>query len=71
VEHPKGTNYDITGFSDILPIVVTPFVEYIPSLKSYYWLSKELPRVMTPAELKKALENETFSAITRNLFPVG
>ena len=69
-EHPRGTNYDIRHFREILPIAVTPFVEYIPSLNSRYWLKESLPRVLTPAELKKALEENTLARVTDNLVPI-
>jgi len=55
--HKTGTNYDINDFHRILPIVVTPFAEFIHSLDTYYWLTEDLPRVITPDELKKALED--------------
>jgi hypothetical protein len=64
--HPKGTNYDISHLYDILPIVVTPFVEYIPSTAPYYWLTEKLLRVLTPRELEIALEDGTFEKVTGN-----
>ncbi len=70
-EYPKGTNYDIRQFREILPIAVTPFVEYIPSLDSRYWLKDSLPRVLTPAELKKAVEENSLENITKNLVPIS
>jgi hypothetical protein len=56
-KNPVGVNFDISQFKKILPIAVTPFVEYIPSINSSYWLTDELPRVMTPSELKDALDS--------------
>ncbi len=67
VRHPIGENYNITHYSDILPIGVTPFAEFIPSLRSYYWLTETLPRVLTPSEIKTALEDSTLSRVTANL----
>jgi hypothetical protein len=64
--HPLGTNYDIRSFRDILPIVVTPFIEYIHSLHSRYWLKEELPRVLTPKELRRALDDGTFVSVSAN-----
>lgn len=58
-----GKNYNIQKFKKILPIVVTPFIEYIPSLNLHYWLSEDLPRVMSPRELQKALEKGIFKEI--------
>lgn len=57
-KNPLGTNYDISNFDDILPIAVSPFVEFIHSTNRYYWISKEVPRVLTPQELKELLKNE-------------
>jgi hypothetical protein len=42
---PVGKNYDVSAFDKILPIVVTPFVEFIPTLETKYWISDRLPRV--------------------------
>lgn len=64
---PVGTNYDISRFVDILPVGVTPFAEYIPSLDPRYWLNDELPRVLTPSELKLALEDGTLAGASTNV----
>jgi hypothetical protein len=64
--HPKGTNYDVSHLCDILPIVVTPFVEYIPSTASYYWLTEKLPRVLTPKELEVVLRDGALEKVTGN-----
>ena len=66
-EHPIGSNYDISEFVDILPIVVTPFVEYINNKNTHYWLTEKLPRVVTPNELKRALREGLFEKVTQNL----
>jgi hypothetical protein len=55
--HRKGSNYDVTGYRVVLPVGVTPFVEFIPSLSPRYWITAELPRVLTPAELLDALKD--------------
>jgi hypothetical protein len=68
---PVGANYDISHFVDILPLGVTPFAEYIPSLDSRYWLSNDLPRVLTPGELRLALEDGTLSGVSTNVVPVA
>ena len=65
VGHPKGTNYDIQEFARIIPIVITPFVEYIPSLEDWYWLEDGLPRVLTPKELKEKLSDGTIARVSR------
>lgn len=69
--YPTGANYDIRPYSDILPIVVTPFVEFIPSLAPRYWLTEDLPRVLTPEELRDALEYGTLANVSANVVSVG
>jgi hypothetical protein len=54
--NPKGTNYDISRFDSILPVAVTPFVEYISSEVPFNWLEQGTPRVLTPGELRDLLE---------------
>jgi len=53
--HPQGSNYDVTQYRLIMPVAVTPFLEFIPSRSSRYWIDERLPRVLTPAELQEAL----------------
>jgi hypothetical protein len=53
--HPEGTNYDISDIEAILPVVVTPFKEFMPSLDARYWIKPELSRVLMPHELKSVL----------------
>lgn len=66
-EHPVGTNYDVSSFTGILPIAVTPFVEYIPSTSTWYWMTDSLPRVLTPKELRDALEDGILKSVDRNV----
>ncbi|MBN1315798.1 MAG: hypothetical protein JXA42_10030 [Anaerolineales bacterium] len=68
--NPSGTNYDIRRYRDILPLAVTPFVEFIPSLDSRYWVSTDLPRVMTSGELRKALDDRLFTDVSSNTVPI-
>ena len=56
--HPVGTNYDVTSYEDILPVVISPFVEFIPSRDTRYWVSKDIPRVLTPIEFENLLNDE-------------
>jgi hypothetical protein len=55
--HQVGTNYDISQFAYILPIAVSPFVEFIPSQDTRYWVSKNIPRVLTPREFENLFNN--------------
>jgi hypothetical protein len=57
--NPVGTNYDVRAYAKILPVGVTPFAEYIPTLDPHYWIAPKLPRVMAPYELKRALSDGT------------
>ena len=53
-KRPTGTNYAVpAGVKFICPIAVTPFPEFVPPIVKF-WLTEELPRVLTPAELVEA-----------------
>lgn len=54
-KHPIGTNYDISQYKGIVPVAVSPFVEWIPSLERHFWLQDGIPRVMTPQEFADLL----------------
>jgi hypothetical protein len=56
----------LKGFRKIMPIGVTPFREFIHSQDSHYWVTKTLPRVMTPSELTAALGNKLFEGECEN-----
>jgi hypothetical protein len=56
--NPLGRNYDIRKYQYIMPMGVTPFVEYIPSLNDFYWVGN-IPRVLTRQELERVLKDET------------
>ncbi len=66
INHPKGINYDICKYSRILPLVVTPFTEYIPSIDSHYWISDVTPRILTPLELNMLLNQKNIFEILTN-----
>jgi hypothetical protein len=70
VERPVGKNYDITRFRDVLPIAVSPFVEFIPSKSSRYWISNDVARVLTPEELREVLSNPSIIENATNRVPV-
>lgn len=55
--HPNGRNYSLEGILDILPVGVSPFVEFIPSREFRYWVNEEIPRILTPKELTDLLES--------------
>lgn len=66
-QNPEGRNYNIKKFSYIIPIAITPFNEFIPSLDSKYWLTENLPRILTPVEFKEALEKDMLTPDVKNL----
>ena len=55
--HPVGTNYDVTKYEYVLPVAISPFVEFIPSQDTRYWVSKDVPRVLTPTEFENLLKD--------------
>lgn len=55
--HPIGRNYNISTYDYILPIAVSPFVEFIPSQATRYWITKDIPRVLRPEEFEKLLDD--------------
>jgi hypothetical protein len=69
-QKPRGKNYDITSLEDVLPIAVSPFVEFIPSKSSRYWISNDIPRVLNPSELRKVLEKPQLIDMAMNRIPV-
>lgn len=52
-----GRNYDITSYEYILPVAVSPFVEFIPSRDKYFWVSEKIPRVLTPKEFENLIND--------------
>jgi hypothetical protein len=56
-KYPVGTNYDVTKYEYILPVVISPFVEFIPSKDTRYWVSGGIPRVLTPPEFEDLLKD--------------
>lgn len=56
--NPKGTNYDISTYDCILPVGVSPFVEFIPSRDRRYWISNDIPRVLTVQEFNKLINDK-------------
>jgi len=57
-DHRRGSNYDFADVDEFVPIVVSPFVEWLPNTSARYWLSKEHPRVMAVDELVRYLREQ-------------
>lgn len=56
IKNKNGTNFDISKYKKIIPIVITPFKEYIRTDERKYWLSDKIPRILTPFELIELIE---------------
>ena len=54
-ERPRGSNYDVSHFTDILPVAVSPFADFMPSWAWKFWVTDTIPRVLTPTELGELL----------------
>jgi hypothetical protein len=49
--HSVGDNYDYSDIKTFVPLVVSPFVEWLPDNSEKYWLTNDTPRVMSAEEL--------------------
>jgi hypothetical protein len=56
-KNPVGTNYDFRDVEQFVPVVVSPFVEWLPRPNERYWISKTVPRVMSIDELVTFLQH--------------
>lgn len=55
--HPLGQNYDYREVSEFVPIVISPFIEWLPSTTKRHWISEKTPRVMSLDEFADFLES--------------
>jgi len=70
-KRPLGRNYALDKrVKWICPVVVTPFVEFVPSLSPVYWLTDEIARVLTPSELHELAKENTLDQSCRNVVQV-
>ena len=67
LERKKGTNYDTENVKYILPVVISPFVEYISSVEHRYWINDELPRALSLEEFRKLLNEFDKDKVLFNL----
>jgi len=65
-QNPVGTNYDISSYDYILPVGVSPFVEFIPSKDKRYWISDTIPRVLTVKEFNDLINDKSTITNTYN-----
>jgi len=68
--NPIGRNYSLSGLRDIIPVGISPFTEYIPTLAFRYWIDQELPRVMTPLEFRDFIGDTTKLDVAQNRVPI-
>lgn len=64
--HPLGRNYDVGDYQFILPVGVTPFVEFIHSRDIYFWIDSETPRVLSPIELRKRIDDGSLATAAQS-----
>lgn len=63
-DNPMGTNYEMPNdVIAIIPFVITPFVEYIWSKDSQYWITDTIPRICTPKECEMLCKDEVIEQI--------
>jgi hypothetical protein len=55
--NPVGKNYDYRDVTSFVPIVISPFIEWLPSTSARFWISKEVPRVMSLNEFVTFVES--------------
>ena len=50
--HPKGAEYDVSWATEVIPVVISPYVEWVWSLDDSLWISKSpmMPRILSPGE---------------------
>ncbi len=68
--NPIGKNYDITRFDYILPIGLSAFKEFTPSTNKKYWITDDIPRVLTIEEFNKIINEKVISEKSYNLIRV-
>ncbi len=69
INHKIGKNYDITSIDYLLPIGVSTFPEYIHTKDNWFWITKNIPRVLTPDELKDLIKSNFDFLNSENLIP--
>lgn len=68
-KHPEGTNFSLPRDTlGLVPLGVSPFVEYIWSSNEYYWLTEEIPRLCTPDELIRICTRDCLPEIVKRSY---
>lgn len=68
-KHPKGSNYDFTWATEIIPLVVSPFAEWIWSLDKRLWIDSDTPRILSVTEacefISKTMDDNNYGRAGR------
>jgi len=69
LHHIKGRNFEVPNSIDlIVPIVISPFIEYIWDVSEYYWLCSDIPRVCNINELLELFKRDYIHDINGKSF---
>lgn len=69
--HKSGTNFCVPdGVDVIVPIVVTPFTEYIWSRNDSLWINNNISRVCQPSEIKELVTDKIVSDVVKKNYAV-
>ena len=69
LNHKEGNNFKIPDCIDaIVPVVISPFIEYIWDIDDYYWISSSVPRICTISELLELLKKDYYNEIIKKPF---
>ena len=64
LNHRKGHNFKLPDVVDIIvPIVISPFIEYIWDIDDKYWINSKTPRICVIKELFKFLKDNYINSI--------
>ena len=67
--HKKGYNFKVPDFIKIIvPVVISPFIEYIWDRDDYYWICSDIPRICNISELLEVLGKDYISEIIKKSF---
>ena len=70
LNHLRGTNYNITKIKNILPIAISPFVEFIHSKKRKCWINETTPRVLSLSEFIDFIKSFDKNQVRYNLLSI-
>ena len=69
LNHKEGHNFKVPDFINIIvPVVISPFIEYIWDIDDHYWIFSNIPRICTIKELLELLKYDYFNIIIKKPF---